>query len=80
MSVSQQFGKDVHPIMPLTEAEWTAVPRKEKVVISFHAALANKQSAAPHQFLVAINPDVEILARLIAGKSDEHVFDDPPTF
>ncbi len=45
------------------------------MVIRRYARLADKESAAPNKPVVAIHPDVEILARLTAGNTNKEALD-----
>ena len=78
--ISQQFRKYIHSITALSEPEVIAVPRDQKVVIGLHPSFAYKQPAAPYKLFVAVNPNVEILARLIPRKRNVHTFDHAPRF
>jgi hypothetical protein len=50
------------------------------MMICRYPCFADKQSATPHQLLIPIHPNVEILMRLIPRERNVHAFHDATPF
>ncbi len=75
MAIPEKFREHIHSIATLSKPKGASVAWDKKVMIGLNAGLTDEKAAAPYKFLVAIDPNVEILAGLISRKSNVHAID-----
>ena len=77
---TQQMRENLNPITPFRKAEVASVSRCKKVMVYGNPVLAHKEPTASHKFLIAVNPNIEILMGFVPGQRYMHTFNDATTF
>lgn len=76
--ISRETREHIQAVLSLGELEG-AIRWREEMMIRRHAGFARKQAAAANQLLsFAVDPDIEILVRLIPPPRDVHAFNHAP--
>ena len=75
MPVSEKLSENVHSIATLGKTKGAPVAWDEKVMIGLDPRFTDEKPAAPYEFLVTVDPNIEILAGLISRKSNVHAID-----
>ena len=66
VSVAEQVREDLNTISTFGKLERSSVLRGKEVVVCRNTRFSDKQTATPDEFLVTINPNIEVLMRFIS--------------
>lgn len=77
--ITQKFRSNINRVRTLAKHKVGSVFWKEEVVVYGHASFINIQAAPPNQCLSSIDPNIEILPRLVSCQCQIHAFYYPAT-
>lgn len=72
------MGPDLKPVVTLNELKCNTVAWGQEVVVRRYTCFSDEQPAPSDEFVIPMNPNIEVLNSLISSQHDVHALDHPP--